>query len=217
MLGAEALLRWQHPRRGLLAPDEFIAVAEAGGLIRPLSRWALQAACAQLAAWAAEPDRARLTLSVNISALELRDPQFVGQVLEALRHSGADPGRLRIELTESMMLDNVDDSIAKMNALREHGVNFALDDFGTGYASLSYLKRLPLQQLKVDQSFVREMLTDPHDAAIARTILALGQSLGLMVVAEGVESEAQLQALAGLGYQAFQGHLFGRPGPLLSL
>jgi EAL domain-containing protein (putative c-di-GMP-specific phosphodiesterase class I) len=200
-----------------VAPDEFIAVAETCGLIRPLSRWVLEAACAQLSAWTAEPSRARLTLSVNISARELRDPHFVQQVLDVLRRSGAEPSRLRLELTESMMLDNVEDSIAKMNALRAHGVAFALDDFGTGYASLFYLKRLPIQQLKVDQSFVRELLTDPRDAAFARTILALGQSLGLTVVAEGVETEAQRQTLASLGYQAFQGHLFGRPEPALAL
>jgi EAL domain-containing protein (putative c-di-GMP-specific phosphodiesterase class I) len=217
LLGAEALLRWQHPCRGLVAPDEFIAVAEACGLIRPLSRWVLEAACAQLSAWAADPAKGGLTLSVNISARELRDPHFVQQVLDVLQHSGADPSRLRLELTESMMLDNVDDSIAKMKLLRTHGVAFSLDDFGTGYASLSYLKRLPLQQLKIDQSFVREVLTDPHDAAIARTILALGQSLGLMVVAEGVETEAQHQTLANLGYRAFQGHLFGRPVPELTV
>ena len=216
LLGAEALLRWQHPARGLVAPDEFIAVAESCGLIRPLSRWVLETACAQLSAWAAEPATARLTLSVNISARELRDPHFVQQVLDVLRLSGADPNRLRLELTESMMLDNVDDSIAKMKLLGAHGVAFALDDFGTGYASLSYLKHLPIQQLKVDQSFVRDVLTDPHDAAIARTILALGQSLGLMVVAEGVETEAQRETLANLGYQAFQGHLFGRPAPALA-
>jgi EAL domain-containing protein (putative c-di-GMP-specific phosphodiesterase class I) len=146
----------------------------------------------------------------------LRDPHFVEHVLDVLRRSGAEANRLRLELTESMMLDDVEDSIAKMKLLRAHGVAFALDDFGTGYASLSYLRRLPIQQLKVDQSFVREVLTDPHDAAIARTILALGQSLGLTVVAEGVETEAQRQALANLGYQAFQGHLFGRPAPMLT-
>jgi diguanylate cyclase (GGDEF)-like protein/PAS domain S-box-containing protein len=216
LLGAEALLRWRHPTRGLLAPVEFIAVAESCGLIRPLSRWVLETACAQLAAWAADPARARLTLSVNISARELRDPHFVEKVLGALRDSGADPNRLRLELTESTMLDNVDDSIAKMKLLRTQGVAFALDDFGTGYSSLSYLKRLPLQQLKIDQSFVRDVLTDPRDAAIARTILALGRSLGLMVVAEGVETQAQRQTLANLGYQVFQGHLFGRPVPALA-
>ncbi len=212
--GAEALLRWQHPRRGLVLPAQFIPLAEETGLILPLGHWVLEAACKQLVAWAAEAETAHLTLAINVSARQFHRPDFVGQVLDVIRRTGADPRKLKLELTESMLLDDVEDVIAKMTALKGKGVGFALDDFGTGYSSLSYLKRLPLDQLKIDQSFVRDILIDPSDAAIARTIVALARSMGMGVIAEGVETEAQRDALAENGCQAYQGYLFSHPLPL---
>jgi diguanylate cyclase (GGDEF)-like protein/PAS domain S-box-containing protein len=213
LTGAEALVRWQHPQRGLVAPLDFIALAESTGMILPLGRWVLETACAQLAVWARDPARAQLTLAVNVSAREFHHPDFVGQVLAALGSSGASPQKLKLELTESLLLDDLDDTIGKMRLLKAQEIGFALDDFGTGYSSLAYLKRLPLDQLKIDRSFVRDVLNDPSDAAIARTIVALGQSLGLAVVAEGVETAAQRDFLASIGCSAYQGYLFGRPVP----
>ena len=213
LLGAEALVRWNHPQRGMVPPAEFIPLAEQTGLILPLGRQVLAMACHQLALWAADPARASWTLSVNVSAQEFRQSEFVQDVLAVLRDSGADARRLKLELTESLLLHDVEDSILKMQALRTLGVGFALDDFGTGYSSLSYLKRLPLDQLKIDQSFVRDVLTDPNDAAIACTIITLAHSLALDVVAEGVETEGQRAFLLRNGCQRFQGYLFGRPGP----
>ena len=212
--GAEALLRWQHPQRGLVPPAEFIPAAEMSGLILPLGHWVMQQACRQLVCWAARPATAHLTLAVNVSSRQFRQPDFVTQVLAVLDSTGANPYRLKLELTESLLLDDVEDIIDKMNVLKVQGVSFSLDDFGTGYSSLSYLKRLPLAQLKIDQSFVRDILTDPNDAVIARTIVALGQSLGLAVIAEGVETEAQRGFLASYGCHAYQGYLFSRPLPL---
>ncbi len=213
LTGAEALMRWEHPQRGLVSPAEFIPAAEESGLILPLGHWVLETAGTQLATWAARAEMAHLTLAVNISARQFRHPDFVDQVLAVLDRTGADPQKLKLELTESLLLDDVEDVIAKMTALKAHGVGFSLDDFGTGYSSLSYLKRLPLDQLKIDRSFVRDVLTDPNDAAIARTIVALGQSLGLSVIAEGVETEEQRDFLASHGCLAYQGYLFGRPLP----
>ncbi|MCE5182845.1 MAG: EAL domain-containing protein [Betaproteobacteria bacterium] len=212
--GAEALVRWQHPRRGLVSPDEFIPAAEESGLILALGLQVLKASCTQLVAWAARTETAHLTLAVNVSARQFRHPDFVDQVLAVLDRTGANPQKLKLELTESLLLENVEDIISKMTELKAHGVGFSLDDFGTGYSSLSYLKRLPLDQLKIDRSFVRDVLIDPNDAAIARTIVALGQSLGLAVIAEGVETEAQREFLANHGCLAYQGYLFGRPMPL---
>jgi EAL domain-containing protein (putative c-di-GMP-specific phosphodiesterase class I) len=212
--GYEALVRWKHPQRGMVSPAEFIPVAEQTGLILPIGAWVLRTACEQLAAWAHHPDKADLTLAVNLSARQLRHAEFVPDVLQLLAVTGARPQRLKLELTESLLLHDIEETILKMQQLAERGICFALDDFGTGYSSLSYLKRLPLSQLKIDQSFVRDLLTDPNDAAIARTILQLAQSLDLDVVAEGVETEGQRQFLQLMGCKAFQGYLFGRPGPL---
>ena len=209
--GVEALLRWHHPQRGMVSPAEFIPVAEQAGLIIPLGHWVLQAACAQLVAWNTGASTRKLTMAVNVSARQFRHPDFTAQLLDLLRLSGANPYRLKLELTESMLLSDFDDVIVKMGELRSIGVNFALDDFGTGYSSLSYLKRLPLDQLKIDQSFVRDVLTDPNDAAIARTILSLAHSLDLSVVAEGVETAGQRDFLLKIGCKAFQGYFFGRP------
>lgn len=213
LTGVEALLRWQHPQRDMISPVEFIPVAEESGLIGPLGLWVLQTACSQLVAWSSQPDLMHITVAVNISAQQFHHPEFVEQLLTTLRDSGANPARLKLELTESMLLDNIEEAIAKMEELRAHGIHFSLDDFGTGYSSLSYLKRLPLSQLKIDQAFVRDLLTDPNDAAIASTIVALGQNLGLEVIAEGVETEAQREVLASYGCRRFQGYLFGRPQP----
>jgi diguanylate cyclase (GGDEF)-like protein/PAS domain S-box-containing protein len=215
--GVEALVRWQHPERGMVSPGEFIPMAEQTGLILPLGQWVLEEACRQLFEWGRAPRTAGLTVSVNVSARQLRQADFVAQVLAVLSDTQANPQRLKIELTESMLLTDVEEVIDKMSQLKAHGVGFSLDDFGTGYSSLAYLKRLPLDQLKIDQSFVRDVLTDPNDAAIARTILALAQSLDLAVVAEGVETRGQRDFLAGNGCMAFQGYLFGRPGPVEAL
>ena len=211
--GAEALVRWQHPRRGMVPPMEFIHLAEESGLILPLGQWVMETACERLVSWASQPHLAALTLSVNVSARQFRQPEFVQQVLDLVQRTRANPHRLKLELTESLLLDDVEDIIAKMIALKAHGIAFSLDDFGTGYSSLNYLKRLPLYQLKIDRSFVRDVLTDPQDAAIARAIVALGQNLGLSVIAEGVETQAQRAFLAEQGCHAFQGYLFSKPVP----
>ncbi len=212
--GAEALVRWRHPTRGQISPGEFIPLAESAGLIVPLGQWVLDRACAQLATWGASANTRHLTLAVNVSAHQFKVPDFVGQVFTALDHHGADPERLKLELTESLLAESVEDVVEKMAALRARGVAFSLDDFGTGYSSLSYLKRLPLAHLKIDQSFVRDLLVDPNDEAIARTIVALGASLGLAVIAEGVETDGQLALLLAMGCEAFQGYLFARPVPI---
>ena len=209
--GAEALVRWHHMARGMVLPAHFIPLAEETGLILPLGQWVLETACAQLVQWAQTPATAQWTMAVNVSASQFAQANFVAHVNTALEKTGANPRLLKLELTESMLVADVDAIIVKMNALKQRGVGFSLDDFGTGYSSLTYLKRLPLAQLKIDQSFVRDVLTDPSDAVIVRTILALGHSLGLKVIAEGVETAAQHQYLAGLGCDAFQGYYFGRP------
>ncbi|WP_394789820.1 EAL domain-containing protein [Rhodoferax sp.] len=210
-IGTEALVRWQHPKRGMVLPAAFISVAEETGLILPLGQWVLETACAQLVAWAQQPDTAQWTVAVNVSAAQFSKANFVSTVRTALHSTGANPALLKLEITESMLMNDVEDVIAKMNAIKAYGVHMALDDFGTGYSSLSYLKRLPLDQLKIDKSFVRDLLTDPSDAVIARTIVALGHSLGLKVVAEGVENIGQHDFLASIGCDAYQGYYFGRP------
>ena len=204
-------MRWTHPVRGSVPPARFIPIAEHTGFILELGLWVLQTACLKLANWRLNPATAALTMSVNVSARQFRHPQFVEQVLATLAWAGADPARLKLELTESMLVDNIEELVAKMAVLKKHGVNFSLDDFGTGYSSLSYLKRLPLDQLKIDQSFVRDVLVDAHDAAIARTIVALGQSMGLAVIAEGVETTGQRDFLAQNGCYLFQGYLYSQP------
>jgi EAL domain-containing protein (putative c-di-GMP-specific phosphodiesterase class I) len=212
--GAEALVRWQHPRLGLVSPGDFIPLAEETGLILPLGRWVMENACAQIATWARDEETAHLTLAVNVSARQFQQPEFVEEVLTLLARTHADPQKLTLELTESLLLSNVEFVIAKMTALNEKGLIFSLDDFGTGYSSLSYLRRLPLSQLKIDQSFVRDLLIDSDDAAVAATIIALSHSLRLAVIAEGVETWEQLEQLKIFGCGAFQGYLFGRPVPI---
>ena len=215
--GVEALVRWQHPRRGMVSPAEFIPLAEKTGLILPLGQWVLETACIQLAAWAHQPPMAHLTMAVNVSARQFLQTDFVDRVLATLASTQAPPRLLKLELTESMLVDDVEAVIAKMGALKARGVTFSLDDFGTGYSSLSYLKRLPLDQLKIDQGFIRNIVTDPNDAAIARMVVALAESMGLTVIAEGVELQAQADFLAHLGCHAYQGYLFSKPLALEAL
>ena len=213
LMGAEALLRWDHPANGPVSPAEFIPLAEETGLILTLGKWVLEAACDQLAAWAARPETSHLALAVNVSAHQFRQDEFVDDVLRALRKAKANPQRLKLELTESALVANIEDIIEKMFALKAKGVGFSLDDFGTGYSSLSYLKRLPLDQLKIDRSFVHDILIDANDAAIAQTIIALADSFGLTVIAEGVETAAQRDYLSSIGCHSCQGYLISRPLP----
>jgi EAL domain-containing protein (putative c-di-GMP-specific phosphodiesterase class I) len=215
--GVEALVRWNHPTRGMVSPADFIPMAEETGLILPLGQWVLETACAQLCEWSKDAHTAGWTMAVNVSAAQFAQPGFVAHVASALAKTGARAQQLKLEMTESMLMDNVEDVICKMSAVKAQGVRLSLDDFGTGYSSLSYLKRLPLDQLKIDQSFVRDLITNANDAVIARTIVALGQSLGLKVIAEGVETLEQRNFLADMGCDAYQGYYFGRPMPIEAL
>ena len=214
--GAEVLLRWLHPEHGAVPPSKFIPLAEETSLILPIGQWVLESACAQIKAWSDAPSTRELQLAVNVSARQFRQPEFVTQVRQALTQTGADPARLKIELTESLVIDNVDETIARMQELKALGVGFSMDDFGTGFSSLSYLKRLPLDQLKIDSSFIRDIASDPNDATIVQTIISMGKTLGLDVIAEGVETEAQLELLRNYGCVAFQGDLFAQPLPLVA-
>ena len=214
VLGAEALLRWPHPRRGMISPAEFIPLAEKSGLILPLGEWVMGTACMHLAQLAQDPATAHLTVAVNVSVHQIRRPDFVVKTVAAIERHGIDPRLLKLELTESVFARDMDDLIAKMKVLKQYGVSFSLDDFGTGYSSLSYLKRLPLDQLKIDQAFVRDLLTHERDLAIAKTVVDLGAKLDMTVIAEGVETREQRQILASLGCRHFQGYLFGKPEPL---
>jgi EAL domain-containing protein (putative c-di-GMP-specific phosphodiesterase class I) len=213
-LGAEALIRWIHPLRGMISPAQFIPLAEKTGLILPIGQWVLDTACTQLKAWQQDALTRDLVLAVNVSARQFRQAYFVAQVQTAVQRHAINPMQLKLELTESMLLDNIEDTIATMNALKKIGVQFSLDDFGTGYSSLQYLKRLPLDQLKIDQTFVRDLATDSSDQVIVRTIIAIAQSFALEVIAEGVETEEQRQFLLNNGCTHFQGYLFGKPVPV---
>jgi diguanylate cyclase (GGDEF)-like protein/PAS domain S-box-containing protein len=213
-IGAEALLRWQHPRRGVVMPGEFVPLAEETGLIISIGQWVLETACTQLAAWANDAATAHLQLAINVSARQFRQPNFVDCVRTALGQTGAPPWRLELELTESVVLDNIDDTIAKMQQLKEIGVAFAMDDFGTGYSSLSYLTRLPLDRLKIDQSFICNLPDSESDGIVVQAIITMAHTLGLKVVAEGVETTEQHDFLGQQGCTIFQGYLFGKPMPL---
>jgi len=215
VFAVEALARWNHPKRGLVLPSEFIGVAESSGLILPLGEWLLDAACRQLVSWSDNPAMAQRVIAVNVSARQFKQPDFVQFIESALGTTGAPAGRLELELTESLLVEDVAGVVAKMNALKALGVRLSLDDFGTGYSSLGILKRLPLDQLKIDQGFVRDLLTDAQDTSIVRAIISLGESLQLQVIAEGVETESQRDALLALGCTKFQGYLFGRPAPVV--
>ncbi len=215
--GVEALVRWNHPEEGLVMPAAFIPVAEDTGLILPLGMWVLETACKQLVAWADSAETASLSIAVNVSAYQFRHPNFVDMVMSAIRRTGVRPQRLKLELTESLLADRMEITIQKMGMLKDLGVTLSLDDFGVGYSSLSCLKRLPLDQLKIDKDFVADVLTDPNDAAISRAIIALAQSLSLQVVAEGVETREQRDFLASQGCDQFQGYLFAPALPLEAL
>ncbi len=217
MVGAEALLRWQHPERGLVPPGAFIAAAEESDLIVAIGGWVLRTACAQLAQWQTDPRCERLQLSVNVSARQFRHPGFVEQVLEEVAQLGPRAHLLTLELTESLVLDNVVESVARMHQLRTRGIRFSVDDFGTGYSSLAYLTRLPLHQLKIDQSFVRNLGSRPTDEVIVQTIIGMAHNLELEVIAEGVETEEQRDLLRGYGCSYFQGYLLARPMPVSDL
>ncbi|QKJ65705.1 EAL domain-containing protein [Deefgea piscis] len=210
-IGAETLIRWQHPKQGLISPAEFIPLAEETGLILPMGFWVLEQACQHLARWAVDPLFAHLTLSVNVSAKQFGLPSFEHEIKQLLATYQTNPNRLKIEITESLFLDKTEVVINKMNAIRKQKVAFSIDDFGTGFSSLSYLKRLPLEQLKIDQSFIQDILSNPKDAAIASTIIALGKNLCLTVIAEGVETQAQQNLLKSMGCLSYQGYLFGQP------
>ncbi len=214
LAGAEVLLRWRHATRGLVPPDEFIGLAESSGLIVPLGAMVLAESCRALARWAGHPQLREITLAVNVSAQQLRDPGFVAQVLDILAASGAPPQQLFLELTESVFAENIDEACARMQALRAHGVCFSLDDFGTGYSSLAYLKRFPLTELKIDRSFVQDLPDEAHAGAIVDAILALARTLNLDVVAEGIETGAQRDFLVARGCRLLQGYLLGRPSPI---
>ena len=211
VIGAEALLRWEHPERGMVSPAEFIPLAEETGLILPIGLWVLETACTQLTAWAGDSRTRDLQLSVNVSARQFRQADFVDQVHQALKKTTAPAACLKLELTESMVLDDIEDTIKKMQSLKQLGVGFSMDDFGTGYSSLAYLTRLPLDQLKIDRSFVRNLPDNANDAVIAQTIITMAKSLGLNVIAEGVETEAQRQFLELHGCPTYQGFLFSKP------
>lgn len=217
MIGAEALLRWRSAEQGMISPARFVPLAEESGLIVQIGQWVLDVACAQLKTWSSDPQRQRLQISVNVSAKQFMQTDFVDQVRLAVERHGILPSRLKLELTESVVLDDVEGIIGKMQQLNALGIAFALDDFGTGYSSLSYLKRLPLEQLKVDQSFVRDIDTDPNDAAIVQAILAMSRSLGIQAIAEGVETESQQHFLAENGCTTYQGYFFGKPMPIVEL
>jgi diguanylate cyclase (GGDEF)-like protein/PAS domain S-box-containing protein len=214
IVGAETLLRWRHPQRGMVAPDTFIPLAEDCGLILPIGQWVLETACTQLALWAATKSSRELVLAVNVSARQFRQADFVEQVKAVLHTSGADPHRLKLELTESLVLDNVADTIEKMQQLKAIGVSFSMDDFGTGYSSLAYLTQLPLDQLKIDRSFVLNLPDNINDGIIAKTIISMGRSLALDVIAEGVETEGQYEFLERYGCHAYQGYLYSQAVPL---
>jgi EAL domain-containing protein (putative c-di-GMP-specific phosphodiesterase class I) len=214
VVSAEALIRWVHPVRGLVSPVQFIPLAEESGLILPIGIWVLETACAQLKEWEKKELTRELKLAVNVSARQFRQADFVALTRNIVEQSGIDPRYLKLEMTESMVIDNVADTIEKMHQLKALGLTFSMDDFGTGYSSLAYLKRLPLDQLKIDQSFVRDISHDPNDAAIVQTIITMGNTLGMNVIAEGVETQEQLNFLRLHGCATYQGYLFSRPVPL---
>jgi EAL domain-containing protein (putative c-di-GMP-specific phosphodiesterase class I) len=214
VIGMEALLRWHDRAMGPVSPVEFIPIAEDSGLIIPIGQWVIESACEILAEWAEDTDTAEWTLAVNISPRQFRHSDFVEHVEQVIKQTGINAQRLKFEVTENLLIDNLQQVAERMNYLQSLGIRFSLDDFGTGYASLSYLKLLPIHQLKIDQSFVRELGYNQDDEAIIKTILALGQSLELTVIAEGVETRQQAQRLKELGCEQFQGFLYGRPEPV---
>jgi diguanylate cyclase (GGDEF)-like protein len=217
LMGSEALLRWEHPDRGLLLPSDFVPFAEEHGIIESIGLWVAETACSQLKEWGLRSETFHLTLAINVSAREFGHPAFVTRMLAIIDEVGADPKKLILEFTERVMFGPIEETLVKMNALKDRGVSFALDDFGIGFSSLASLKNLPLSQLKIDRSFVRDVLTNPADALIVSAVIALGQSLGLTVIAEGVETEEQRQFVGKHGCRVYQGFLFGSPQPVENL
>lgn len=217
LIGVEALVRWRHPTRGMITPGYFILIAEKSGLVLPLGRWVLENACYQLARWAEDPEKSHLTISVNVSAAQFSEEDYVQHVLSTLEKTGARGCRLKLELTESILVNGLESLVSKMTALKRYGISFSLDDFGTGFSSLSYLQRLPLDQLKIDQSFITDIVSNTDDAAIVQTIVSLGKNLGLSVIAEGVETSEQKSRLLSLGCTTYQGYLYGKPAPIEEL
>jgi diguanylate cyclase (GGDEF)-like protein len=215
-MGAEGLIRWIHPERGLISPIQFIPLSEETGQILPIGDWVINTACAQLRDWQQQPHTRELSLSINVSARQFTQVYFVDQVKLALQRYNINPTLLKLELTESLLLHDVDQAIDTMNTLCKVGVRFSLDDFGTGYSSLQYLKKLPLEQIKIDQSFVRDIATDEIDRSIVRTIIAMATTMELNVISEGVETEVQRQILLKEGCSNFQGYFFGKPVPIES-
>ena len=213
-IGVEGLVRWKHPKRGLISPAQFIPIAEESSLMLEIGHWVLQTACQQLAVWSKNEKTRNLTIAVNVSAQQFRSYSYVAEVAATVHAHQIDPSRLKLELTESVILNDVADIVAKMHALKELGVGLSLDDFGTGYSSLSYLKLLPLDQIKIDQSFVHDISTDQNDAVLVQAIIDMARNFRLNVIAEGVETEAQLAFLKQYGCEAFQGYLFSKPVPL---
>jgi EAL domain-containing protein (putative c-di-GMP-specific phosphodiesterase class I) len=211
------LLRWLHPERGTISPATFIPLAEETGLILQIGEWVLETACEQIKAWSVSPLTRHLRMAVNVSSVQFAQDSFVAQVQRILEKYDIEPACLKLELTESLMLNNVEDIIKKMHLLKALGIGFSMDDFGTGFSSLSYLKRLPLDQLKIDQSFVRDLVADHNDKAIVQAIITMGEAFGLNIIAEGVETEAQRSQLTHNGCTSFQGYLFGKPMPIAQL
>ncbi|TSA50074.1 MAG: bifunctional diguanylate cyclase/phosphodiesterase, partial [Nitrosomonadales bacterium] len=214
VVGAESLLRWIHPVRGAVSPLEFIPLAEETGLILPIGQWVLEAACKQIKSWETDPRTRDLQLAVNVSARQFRQPDFVEQVHEVIKQTAINPRRLKLELTESLVLDDIADTIAKMQTLQKLGVHFSMDDFGTGYSSLAYLTQLPLDQLKIDRSFVSNIGVKSADAVIVQTITGMAKNLGMEAIAEGVETLSQRGFLEDAGCMFYQGYLFGKPVPV---
>ncbi len=213
-LGAEALIRWKHPEKGMIYPEQFIPLAEESGLILPIGQWVLETACSQISSWQRQAITKNLTLSINVSARQFKDPEFVFQVQDAIARNKINPMRLKLELTESLLQENIDETISTMNALKKLGVRFSLDDFGTGYSSLQYIKRLPLDQIKIDRSFVHDIATNTSDKAIVHTIIAMAEGLNMNVIAEGVEAQEQMEMLLNQSCTHYQGYLFGKPEPI---
>jgi EAL domain-containing protein (putative c-di-GMP-specific phosphodiesterase class I) len=213
-IGAEALIRWAHPQMGLVFPGQFIQIAEETGLILSIGQWILESVCEQIKLWETNPLTRDLQIAVNVSARQFHQTDFVALVDNLIKRTRINPSRLKIELTESMVLDNIEDTVVKMNALKKIGVRFSMDDFGTGYSSLSYLTQLPIDQLKVDQSFVRNIGIKPSDAVIVQTIIGMAANLNMESIAEGVETQAQRDFLEQAGCKLYQGYLFGKPVPL---
>jgi EAL domain-containing protein (putative c-di-GMP-specific phosphodiesterase class I) len=213
-VGAEALVRWLHPERGLISPALFIPLAEETGMIIPVGLWVMKTACLQLKQWENDPKREHLTIAVNVSSQEFNEAAYVRQVEDILIETGIRPHKLKLELTESALASDVEAVVEKMRLLKDFGLRFSLDDFGTGFSSLSYLRRMPLNQLKIDQSFIRDVTQNTSDASIVKTVIALGKGLGLSVIAEGVETAEQEQLLSEFGCDLYQGYFFGRPQPI---